>query len=87
MMLAMFMNTAIDQQVESFLVREGRWEAVKEEIDRRLGAGGVNFESSFAALREIGYDSYLIVELPPKADDAGAVARHSIEFLEEALNG
>ena len=49
--------------------------------DRRLGAGGVNFESSFAALREIGYKGYLIVELSPNPDDPDAVARHSVEFL------
>ena len=35
--LAMFMNTAIDQQVEAFLKAEGRWDAAAAEIDRQLG--------------------------------------------------
>ena len=50
---------------------------------RRLGAGAVDFESSFAALREIGYDRYLVIELPPDPDDADAVARHSVQYLKE----
>jgi methylmalonyl-CoA mutase len=37
MILAMFMNTAIDQQVERFLVGQGRWEAASELIGRQLG--------------------------------------------------
>ncbi len=37
MLLAMFMNTAIDQQVERFLRSEGRWEAAEVEISARLG--------------------------------------------------
>jgi sugar phosphate isomerase/epimerase len=55
--------------------------------DRRLGAGGVDFQRSFEALESIGYDSYLIVELPPNPADPDAVARDSIAFLQEALNG
>lgn len=55
--------------------------------ERRLGAGGVDFERSFAALREIGYDGYLLVELPPDPNDPDAVARHSVQFLQEALSG
>ena len=35
--LAMFMNTAIDQQVEQFLKAQGRWDAAAAEIDRQLG--------------------------------------------------
>ena len=35
--LAMFMNTAVDQQVERFLRDEGRWDAAAAEIDRQLG--------------------------------------------------
>jgi sugar phosphate isomerase/epimerase len=52
--------------------------------ERRLGAGGVDFASSFAALREISYDGPLIVELPPDPADPDAVARHSVQFLEQA---
>ncbi len=54
---------------------------------RRLGAGGVNFTSSFAALHEIGYDGYIIVELSPDPEDPDAVARHSVEYLKGALHG
>ena len=35
--LAMFLNTAVDQQVEAFLKREGRWDAADAEISRQLG--------------------------------------------------
>jgi inosose dehydratase len=55
--------------------------------ERRLGGGAVDFASSLAALREIGYGSYLIVELPPNPADPEAVARHSVQFLQEALHG
>ncbi|MEM1268489.1 MAG: methylmalonyl-CoA mutase family protein, partial [Bacteroidota bacterium] len=37
MILAFFMNTAIDQQVEFFLKREGRWDEARANIERRLG--------------------------------------------------
>ena len=59
----------------------------QDRTDRRLGAGGVDFDRCFAALDEIGYDSYIIVELPPDAGEPDAVARHSIEFLKGALDG
>jgi L-ribulose-5-phosphate 3-epimerase len=50
--------------------------------ERRLGAGAVDFDASLAALREIGYEGPLIVELPPDPADPEAVARHSIQFLQ-----
>src|SRR4029077_14751190 len=34
-LLAMFMNTAIDQQVERYLRQAGRWESAQEVIDQR----------------------------------------------------
>ncbi|HEY5563945.1 MAG TPA: methylmalonyl-CoA mutase family protein, partial [Rhodothermia bacterium] len=37
MILAMFMNTAVDQQVEFALKESGRWEAADTEIHKRLG--------------------------------------------------
>ena len=37
MILAMFMNTAIDQQVERFLREQGQWDAVDRALDDRLG--------------------------------------------------
>lgn len=53
--------------------------------ERLLGAGAVNFQSSLAALRTIGYDDYLLVELPPAANDGDAVAKHSVNFLQDLL--
>lgn len=53
--------------------------------ERLLGAGAVDFPASFAALREIGYDGYVLVELPPDPHDGDAVALHSVQFLREAL--
>jgi len=54
---------------------------------RLLGAGAVNFPTSIAALREIGYDGYLVVELSPDPADPDAIARHSVQFLQEVLHG
>jgi len=51
---------------------------------RYLGAGAVDFPSCFAALREIGYDGYLVVELGPDPANPDAIARRSIQFLREA---
>jgi sugar phosphate isomerase/epimerase len=53
--------------------------------ERRLGAGAVDFAASLAALRDIGYDGYLLVELPPNMDDPDAVARDSVRFLQGIL--
>jgi sugar phosphate isomerase/epimerase len=53
--------------------------------ERLLGAGAVDFPASLAALREIGYAGYLLVELPPAPDDGDAVARHSVQFLQDIL--
>ena len=52
---------------------------------RLLGAGAVDFVASLAALRDISYDDYLLVELPPEPDDGDAVARHSVQFLQKLL--
>lgn len=53
--------------------------------ERLLGAGAVDFSASLAALRDIGYDDYLLVELPPDPNDGDAVAHHSVQFLQELL--
>ena len=37
MILAFFMNTAIDQQIERFLRAEGGWDAAKQQIDKLFG--------------------------------------------------
>lgn len=55
--------------------------------DRRLGAGAVDFASSLAALREIGYTGYLLIELGPDPDDPDRVARESVQFMQEVLRG
>ncbi|MEZ4713176.1 MAG: sugar phosphate isomerase/epimerase family protein [Caldilineaceae bacterium] len=52
---------------------------------RLLGAGAVDFPAALAALRDIGYDDYLLVELPPDPEDGDAVARHSVQFVQAAL--
>ncbi|MCX6044578.1 MAG: sugar phosphate isomerase/epimerase [Chloroflexi bacterium] len=49
--------------------------------ERYLGAGAVDFAASFAALHEIGYNGYVLVELPPDPADPDAVARASVQFL------
>ena len=38
MLLAMFMNTAIDQRIEGFLRKEGRWEAAQKRVSELRGA-------------------------------------------------
>ena len=55
--------------------------------ERRLGGGAVNFPASLAALREIGYDSFLLIELPPDPADPDRVARESVQFMQEATHG
>jgi L-ribulose-5-phosphate 3-epimerase len=56
-----------------------------DRTERLLGAGAVDITASLAALRAIGYDGYLVVELPPDPDDPEAVARHSVQFLQELV--
>lgn len=53
--------------------------------ERLLGAGAVDFPLALAALHDIGYDDYLLVELPPDPNDGDAVARHSVQFLQNLL--
>jgi sugar phosphate isomerase/epimerase len=55
--------------------------------ERRLGGGAVNFPASLAALREIGYDGFLLIELPPDPADPDRVARESVQFMQEAAHG
>ena len=52
-----------------------------DRTERKLGAGAVDMALSLAALREIGYNGYLVVELPPDPADPEAIARHSVRFL------
>jgi hexulose-6-phosphate isomerase len=68
------------------LVHVKDWNPQKMD-DRRLGAGAVDFRGSLAALREIGYDGYLLVELSPDPADPERVARESVQFMREVLRG
>lgn len=61
MLLAMFMNTAIDQQVERYLRAQGRWEQAQRRIAARHEA---------AAARGIAPPAYR-GELPPHHDGSG----------------
>lgn len=56
----------------------------QDDTDRRLGAGAVDFPGSLAALATIGYDSFLLVELPPDPTDGDLAARRSVAFLAAA---
>ena len=38
MILAMFLNTAVDQQVERYLKEQGRWEEVHRHLEEKVGA-------------------------------------------------
>ncbi|MEM0963800.1 MAG: methylmalonyl-CoA mutase family protein, partial [Bacteroidota bacterium] len=77
--LAMFFNTAIDQQVEQFLKDEDRWDAAAAEIDRQLGADrpryipfgeGASGEEPVAEPSETGH-SPLAAGLPEGHDGSG----------------
>lgn len=45
------------------------------------GAGGINFPAIFAALRLIGYEGFVTVELYPYVSTAQNVARQAFEYL------
>jgi len=71
-------------QGRAVLVHVKDWDP-KNPNDRRLGGGAVNFHSSLDALRIIGYDGHLLVELPPDPADPERVARDSIQFIHALL--
>ena len=47
-----------------------------------LGEGDLDFDSIFSAVREIGYDGWLVVELDTYDGDPKAAAEISKKFLE-----
>jgi L-ribulose-5-phosphate 3-epimerase len=51
----------------------------------RLGAGAVDFRAPVAALQEIGYTGFLVVELAPDPADPNVVARESVDYLQNLL--
>ena len=78
--LAMFMNTAVDQQVEAFLKAEGRWDAAAAEIDRQLGPdrpryvayepGGTGYEVR-GTNEDVPRTGYPVPDLPEGHDGSG----------------
>ena len=63
MLLAMFMNTAVDQEVERYLRGNGRWEKAEQEISRKLGANRPTYRPTGPSGPE--------KELPPTHDGSG----------------
>jgi sugar phosphate isomerase/epimerase len=59
---------------------------VKDTGGRFFGRGTVDFPASLAALRAIGYDGLLTVELPPDPEDPLATARASKTWLDTLLS-
>ena len=60
---------------------------VKDTGGRPFGRGTVDFAACLGALRSIGYDGFLVVELPPDPDDPLATARASKTWLDDWLRG
>ncbi len=52
----------------------------------RLGAGAVDVAPALAALREIDYDGFIVVELSVDPAEPELVARHSALYLQKALS-
>jgi methylmalonyl-CoA mutase len=63
MILAMFLNTAIDQQVEQYLKQEDRWKEAEQAIDEHLGEE----RPRYVAFGPQGKE----VDLPPTHDGSG----------------
>ncbi|MFT4605644.1 MAG: methylmalonyl-CoA mutase [Rhodothermales bacterium] len=63
MLLAMFMNTAIDQQVERYLREAGRWDAVEAALDTHLGSNRAKYRPTGPGGPE--------KDLPPTHDGSG----------------
>ena len=54
----------------------------KDPGGQRLGEGNIDFDAVQAAIREIGYDGYMVLETPA-TDDPRAAAKYNLEFLQE----
>jgi sugar phosphate isomerase/epimerase len=50
------------------------------------GHGAIDFAEVFRAIKAIGYDNWLTVELYPNVDDPDGAAREAIEVLKPLLN-
>jgi sugar phosphate isomerase/epimerase len=51
------------------------------------GEGAIDFAATFRAIREIGYDGWITVELYPYVDDPDAAARTALERVREVMAG
>jgi len=63
----------------------GEWIAVlhaKDPGGQVLGEGRLDFDAVAAAVREIGYDGYIVLETPA-TDDPAAAGQHNLRFLRE----
>lgn len=79
MLLAMFMNTAIDQQIEKHLRETGRWEQVSNAIDEHLGADRPKYRPTGPSGPE--------KDLPPSHDGSGLglLGTHGLELVSWGL--
>jgi sugar phosphate isomerase/epimerase len=51
------------------------------------GEGAIDFAATFRAIRQIGYDGWVTVELYPYVDDPDAAARTALERVQKVLHG
>lgn len=58
---------------------------LREGTFRPLGEGGIDFADVLAALGEVGYDGWLVVELGSYPGDPVEAARISKTFLDKVL--
>jgi L-ribulose-5-phosphate 3-epimerase len=59
---------------------------VKDYPSRTLGEGDINFNEIIGALKEVGYDGYLMLETPSLQDSTGA-ASSNINYLRRVVEG
>lgn len=57
---------------------------IKDTDRNPLGQGRVNFQAVGQAIREIGYDGYLVLETP-RGDDPEAMAKRHLRFMKELV--
>lgn len=79
MLLAMFMNTAIDQQIENHLRETGRWEQVSTSIDEHFGPDRPKYRPTGPSGPE--------TDLPPSHDGSGLglLGTHGLELVSWGL--
>jgi sugar phosphate isomerase/epimerase len=51
------------------------------------GEGAIDFAATFRAIREIGYDGWVTIELYPYVDDPDAAARTALQRVREVMAG